>query len=190
MWHALLDNTAAVAAHGRLLAEAHIGIASVVPPVNLPSFADRVRCKVRTAAPLVDLHAGDVLAALPTDDPAALCHGDLHPGNVVLGTDGPMIVDWFDAGLGDPVADIARTTLLIAPDTDGAAPPRHLPGGDLALRRRLLDEYLVARGALDSARLDRWRAVMAIARIAEGVDSTGLDALWRTWQGSGVEATR
>ena len=56
-----------------------------------------------------------------------LCHGDLHPSNVILTVDGPMVVDWFDTGRGDPIADIARSTLLMAPDADAA--PRHLAGG-------------------------------------------------------------
>ena len=124
---------------------------------------------------------GAIVAELPTGGPIVLCHGDLHPGNVVLTDDGPMLVDWFDAGRGDPLADVARSTLLIAPDADGAAAPAHLIGGDLALRRRLVGAFLAARGDLDEERLARWRAVMAIARIAEGVASSGLDGLWHGW---------
>jgi aminoglycoside phosphotransferase (APT) family kinase protein len=149
--------------------------------VTVPLFADRVRCKVRAAAGDVGLVAADVLAELPADGPVVLCHGDLHPGNVVLTDDGPMLVDWFDAGRGDPLADIARSTLLIAPDADGAAAPAHLTGGDLELRRRLVDAFLAARGELDDGRLACWRAVLAIARIAEGVASSGLDGLWHEW---------
>ena len=41
----------------------------LVPPVTVPLFADRVRCKVRAAAALVGVVAADVLAVLPTDGP-------------------------------------------------------------------------------------------------------------------------
>ena len=62
--------------------------------------------------------------------PPRLCHGDLHPSNVILTRDGPVIVDWFDASRGDPVADVARSSLMLL--GDGANPPRHLPGADPA----------------------------------------------------------
>ena len=145
----------------------------------MPTFADRVRAKVRAAAPLVGVAVDEVLAALPTGGPLVLCHGDLHPGNVILTSDGPMLVDWFDTGRGDPIADVARSTLLMAPDVDAA--PRHLPGGAPELRQRLTDAYVEALGDLDASHLARWRAVMAIARVAEGVASDGLVAVWRSW---------
>jgi aminoglycoside phosphotransferase (APT) family kinase protein len=180
MWEAIVDEPAAAASHGELLAELQRQLTTLVPPVTLPSFADRVRCKVRTAAPLVGIDATEVLSAEPAGGPIALCHGDLHPSNVVLTNDGPMIVDWFDAGRGDPLADVARSTLLMAPDADSA--PSHLAGGDVpGLRRRLTDAYLSARGDLDLDRLSRWRAVMAVARLAEGVASAGLVEVWRAW---------
>lgn len=188
MWDAIRDDPASVSMYGALLADLQRRLAELVPPVTVPLFADRVRCKVRAAAVDVGVVAADVLAELPTDGPVVLCHGDLHPGNVVLTDDGPMLVDWFDAGRGDPLADVARSTLLIAPDADGAAAPAHLAGGDLQLRRRLAGAFLEARGELDEDRLARWRAVMAIARIAEGVASSGLDGLWHAWMRS-VAAT-
>jgi aminoglycoside phosphotransferase (APT) family kinase protein len=181
MWDAIRDHPASVSTYGALLADLQRRLTELVPPVTVPLFADRVRCKVRAAAAQVGVVAADVLTELPTDGPVVLCHGDLHPGNVVLTDDGPMLVDWFDAGRGDPLADVARSTLLIAPDADGAAAPTHLAGGDLQLRRRLVGAFIEARGELDEARLARWRAVLAIARIAEGVASSGLDGLWHAW---------
>jgi aminoglycoside phosphotransferase (APT) family kinase protein len=190
MWDAIRDHPADVPMYGAMLADLQRRLTDLVPPVTVPLFADRLRCKIRPAAARVGIAAADVLAELPTGGPVVLCHGDLHPGNVILTHDGPMLVDWFDAGRGDPLSDVARSTLLIAPDVDGAAAPAHLTGGDLRLRRRLLDAYLAARGDVDEDRLARWRAVMAIARIAEGVPSSGLDGLWHAWaQGRSVAAT-
>lgn len=51
------------------------------------------------------------LQRLPDDD--ALCHGDLHPENVIMSSHGPMIIDWSNGLRGDPMADVARTWLLI-----------------------------------------------------------------------------
>ena len=174
MWDAIVEDPASVPSHAATLAEVHRQLAGLVPPATVPSFADRIRCKVRAAAPVVGVVAAEVLAVQPTGGPMVLCHGDLHPSNVILTVDGPMVVDWFDTGRGDPIADIARSTLLISPDAD--ASPSHLAGAaSPELRRRLTDAYLAAHGDVDADRLARWRAVMAVARIAEGVAAAGLD---------------
>ncbi|MCC2322347.1 phosphotransferase family protein [Cellulomonas xiejunii] len=41
-------------------------------------------------------------------------HLDLHPGNVVLTEQGPMLVDWANAATGTPELDVAVTAVLIA----------------------------------------------------------------------------
>lgn len=38
-----------------------------------------------------------------------LFHGDLHPRNVLLGPDGPVVIDWPNAGNGPLGAEVART---------------------------------------------------------------------------------
>jgi tRNA A-37 threonylcarbamoyl transferase component Bud32 len=41
-----------------------------------------------------------------------LVHFDLHPGNVLLGPDDPVLIDWTNARGGDPEADLALTWLI------------------------------------------------------------------------------
>lgn len=45
-------------------------------------------------------------------DGARLVHFDLHPDNVLLGPDGPVLIDWTNARGGDPDADVALTWLI------------------------------------------------------------------------------
>jgi aminoglycoside phosphotransferase (APT) family kinase protein len=40
-------------------------------------------------------------------------HLDLHPGNVLLTQRGPVVIDWRNAGAGDPAADVAMTMVTI-----------------------------------------------------------------------------
>jgi hypothetical protein len=42
-------------------------------------------------------------------DGAAVCHGDMHPGDVILAPSGPTVIDWMTATCGPPEADLART---------------------------------------------------------------------------------
>ncbi len=51
-------------------------------------------------------------AFLPGD--GRLLHLDLHPGNVVLGPEGPVVVDWASAQRGDRRVDVALSWLAIA----------------------------------------------------------------------------
>ena len=51
---------------------------------------------------------------LPHRNPAVLLHGDFWPGNT-LWRDGKLVavIDWEDAALGDPLADLARSRLEV-----------------------------------------------------------------------------
>jgi aminoglycoside phosphotransferase (APT) family kinase protein len=50
-------------------------------------------------------------APLPGD---AIVHRDLHPLNVLITPDGPMVIDWANASRGDPAFDVADTWVLFA----------------------------------------------------------------------------
>ena len=50
----------------------------------------------------------------PYGDGPALVHGDLHPGNVLLTADGPVVIDWSNACQGPGGADVAVAWLLLA----------------------------------------------------------------------------
>ena len=59
--------------------------------------------------PLADLIAAlpDRLSALAACGlPDTLVHGDLHPGNVIGTASGPVLLDWGDAGVGQPLLDL------------------------------------------------------------------------------------
>ena len=44
----------------------------------------------------------------------SLLHLDLHPENVLLGEDGPFVIDWASASAGPGPADVAQTWVLVA----------------------------------------------------------------------------
>jgi aminoglycoside phosphotransferase (APT) family kinase protein len=129
---------------------------------GLPSLRDHLQTvAARIAAP-----AGPALLAhlheLP--DAASLCHGDFHPGNVIVTATGPAIIDWFDAACGHPLADVARTSLLLQ---HADAPPGAGRGLE-ALRARLHGVYLAhycELAGVAPADVEAWTLPVAVARL-------------------------
>jgi aminoglycoside phosphotransferase (APT) family kinase protein len=84
-------------------------------------------------------------------------HRDLHPLNVMMTPDGPVVIDWANASAGDPAFDVADTWVLLACGT----PPM---GG--------IDRFIVpiGRRILLRAFLRRVDAVAARRAIPAAVD--------------------
>jgi aminoglycoside phosphotransferase (APT) family kinase protein len=180
MWQQVVDAPDRGPELGRLLADIQTDLFGLVPPVTLPRQRDRLVSKIRRTAAALDPSFARALELLPPEtSPPRLCHGDLHPSNVILARGGPMLVDWFDAARGDPIADIARSSLTLL--SNGASPPEHLPGADRATLEALTGAYLARlhdRLDIDDELLARWQAVSAVGRIAEGVASGPLLEVW------------
>lgn len=113
-------------------------------------------------------HVRRALNALPDGD--ALCHGDFHPDNIILTSDGPMIIDWANASIGNPLGDVGWTALLVQV---ASAPPDTPPSDPLwQLRRSFGESYLRRTFELDPAArglLDAWMLPVAAARLGDGI---------------------
>jgi aminoglycoside phosphotransferase (APT) family kinase protein len=183
MWDALMANPADATRFGCELAELHLSVLELTPPIIVPSQQARLDCKIRTAARTVHPLAKAALSLLPEHrGRVALCHGDFHPKNVILSSRGPVVVDWFDVSRGDPCADVARTSLLLTGGENPDAASVHLPGASRPVLNDLHDAYLQSMTAtlsLDPADLSTWRFVEAAARLSEGVPAEPLLALLR-----------
>jgi aminoglycoside phosphotransferase (APT) family kinase protein len=193
LWQQVVDRPDRSTAVGRSLADVQLALFELLPPVTLPDQRDRLISKIRWSAANVDASLAPALDLLParTDTPH-LCHGDLHPSNVILSKDGLVLVDWFDASRGDRVADVARSSLTLL--ANGGTTPSHLPGSDPATLAALTQAYLARlQESLDISPglLSRWQAINAAARLAEGVSREPLLEVWRrfAWaQGWAAEA--
>ncbi|GAA3778444.1 phosphotransferase [Micromonospora maritima] len=92
---------------------------------------------------LADLHARlHALPALRSTDPGVrLLHLDLHPHNVLLAGDGPVVIDWTDSAEGPPTLDRAVTALILAEVAVDAAHPLAAAAGEL------LSAYVAVSGS-------------------------------------------
>ena len=181
LWQEAIECPHRSADVGRRLAGVQLDLFELVPPVTLPDQRDRLISKIRWSAANVDASLARALDLLParTGTPR-LCHGDLHPSNVIVSKDGLVLVDWFDASRGDRVSDIARSSLTLL--GEGESTPRHLPGSDPRTLAVLTQAYLSRLQAsldISPGLLSRWQAINAVARLAEGVPREPLLEVWR-----------
>ncbi len=118
--------------------ETMVADSPVVPDETLSESS--IRCALGNLPPPVSGH------------PPALLHGDFWPGNIVW-QDRTIagVIDWEDAAIGDPVADLANARLELA----------WLMGAQYA--DQLAQRYVAAtHGAVDLADLPRWDLAAAL----------------------------
>lgn len=164
---------------GLLLAETHVAMRASVA-AGLPPLREMLEWRIRRATPL-PLFARDAalrtLEALPDGD--TLCHGDYHPGNVMLTQRGSVVIDWENATCGCPLGDVARTLLLLrmadaslSDLSDGWMMDKH---DRLSMRQAIarLGAVYVWRyrqlAPFQASELAAWRLPMAAARLSEDV---------------------
>jgi len=157
--------------HARTLAELHVRI-NRLTIAGLYSFTDGLMHTVQRAPHLDDELRERVLTHLASlADGELVCHGDFHPGNVLLTDEGAVIIDWMTANTGNPWADVARTSMLLSIGAKSAG-KQVSPIIRLFIRmyhRGYLKHYTGL--VLDQDHeLERWIPVIAAARLDEKID--------------------
>ena len=89
MWEAAQAKASTVSAHAAVLAQLHRDLHEIEAPEDLPAVGGGKR----------------------------LLHLDLHPANVILSPEGPVVVDWTNARRGEPLFDVAVTWVIGATST-------------------------------------------------------------------------
>ncbi len=156
--------------YGRRMAELHAGMHASTVEVKLPSQREKLTRRIGESKILPSALISrlmNALASLPDGD--QLCHGDFFPGNVMITGRGEVIIDWIDSSFGSPLADVARTTIIIL----GAVETGQLQIPLLKAIARLFHAVYLRRyfelrpGGEEQYR--RWLPVMAGARLWEEI---------------------
>jgi uncharacterized protein (TIGR02172 family) len=156
----------------RTLAEAHADLHQRAV-ADLPRVREMLAQRASSVAKLTGAQRRAVLHALEAlPDADALCHGDFHQDNVLLSPRGPLVIDWENAALGDPLADVARTLLLFRANFvhSQSAATRVLKRGALQYLSNLYLRRYRQLCPFDTARLRAWELPVTAARLSEGVE--------------------
>ncbi len=95
------------------------------------------------------LPAPDWVPPAPVGTGDRLLHMDLHPLNVLMGTDGPVVIDWTNAARGGPMIDVAATWVLVA---SGQVPSSRVQSVVIGIGRRILLGSFLAGFPVDALR--------------------------------------
>jgi aminoglycoside phosphotransferase (APT) family kinase protein len=164
---------------GPLRERLSVGAASADVPALLGALSDRAG----------DLGRADLVAAgrwlatnPPPPAPEVICHGDLHPFNVLRSKAGDVtVLDWTAAVLGSAGYDLAFTSLLLAePPLQAPAAFRPLIGrAGRWLATRFLDRYRRYSGTSVDAGSLRWHTglvcLRSLVEVAGWVDAGEVD---------------
>lgn len=138
-----------------------------------PSQKEHLReAMLQSSARLDEASLASILAkldALPFGQ--TVCHGDFHPDNILVTETGDaVIIDWANVSIGHPLADVARTLLMLSsPFLPLNIPlPTRVALRTLRpmLRRAYIREYC-RRSGTSLAEIMAWTPVVAAARLRE-----------------------
>jgi len=114
MWKRLQRRPWNIFRYGRRMAELQVALHTSIVPAELPSQRQILENNIHHAQALPAALRGKVLADLESmPDGDRLCHGDFWPSNILMTAKGEIIIDWFRASRGNPLADLARTINLV-----------------------------------------------------------------------------
>ena len=159
-----------VFSYSRALARVHVEMHECVFKADVPHQHDKLRNKIDHADALTPSLKNKLLTeleSLPRGD--RVCHGDFHPANILITRDDTIVIDWIDAARGNPLADVARTSIIFL----GAANTRQIPNTIEKIFTKIshaiyLREYFRLRPhGMDEYR--RWLPIVAAARLTEGM---------------------
>lgn len=103
-----------------------------------------------------------------------ICHGDFHPGNIILSKNNYFIIDWFGATSGRKLSDIAHTYLLLknTPKIPGMPNIQYMI--TKLFGKILSKKYITTINKLDPFSFNefsKWLLVKAAERVVYGLPS-------------------
>jgi thiamine kinase-like enzyme len=145
--------------------------------LNMPSQREKMKHSIRRGDYLTFAEKEaiiDILENLPTK--RQLCHGDPNPGNILIRDGKAVIIDWMDASVGNPEADLAEYIIMIR----YAILPSDLPSKALdyfnSIRESIIqvfiNEYMKLSG-ITYNQIEQWITPIAARKLSADAVSEG-----------------
>ena len=149
-----------------VFAQVHAEIHACGNIPELPSQRLLLATVIRRIAVLPpDLKAATLKALDEMPEGDRLCHGDFHPYNVLMSPRGPIVIDWNNAHIGNPLEDVARSTLILS------GVPVSQPSYQSLIEQfnqAYLERYFELRPG-DQEQLVAWGPIVAAVRLSDNI---------------------
>lgn len=138
---------------GATLATLAMSLHRTPPPQDVFFLRDWMDGALRSSSSTPKHIATGILALVERLRPGdGLCHGDLHPGNVIMTADGPRIVDWTMAMRRPAALDLAYSHIIHTEVALGLVDNQQRPiGTNAALQSEYARLAGTSRAALTAA---------------------------------------
>jgi Ser/Thr protein kinase RdoA (MazF antagonist) len=170
MWKTMAKKPWNIFLYARKSAELHAEMHENSLQPDIPSQRSRLQGKINAALKLPLSSKQDLISALSSlPEGRSICHGDFHPDNILLSPTRATVIDWIDASLGNPLADVARTSIILL----GGASSDLVKNPVLKVLLKLfhsvyLQRYFQLRPG-GEAEYHRWLPIVAAARLNENI---------------------
>lgn len=149
---------------GAILASLYLTVHRTPPPPDIPLLREHVEGSLRLNGGLLskDIATG-ILALIERLRPGdGLCHGDLHPNNVIMTADGPKIIDWSGAVRAPAVLDLASCHVMLTELAEAVADDPKRPR---AVNAAAQSEYARLTGVSQAALTAAMEPYLPIVRV-------------------------
>lgn len=158
---------------GRVSGEVHAKLGETVAPAGLETMHERTRRFATQSPDIPDGYRDIVLRALETlPEGDRLCHGDLHPANLMMKDGEAVVIDWANATRGVPEADYERSKLTLEIGEPPASTPLVVRVMAKFARSILRNAYTrsYAKGRrVDEQTARAWRLPVTIMRLVDSI---------------------
>jgi uncharacterized protein (TIGR02172 family) len=132
---------------------------------NVPNYKEFLKCNIVNAPAANSKKREEILQMLDKlMDGNTLCHGDFHPGNILIWSGHAMVIDFMNVCHGDFLYDVARTVFLV----EYTPVPIEVEDREMLLRlkKTLADLYLMQMN-VTREKIQDYLAVIIAARVGE-----------------------
>jgi len=153
--------------YAKILAQLHAQMHERNFDADVLTQQQRLRHKIDQAKALTASQKDSLLNALNSmPEGNCICHGDFHPDNIMISGNDAIVIDWSDASRGNPLADVARTSIILLGVAQNSDPFLRIAVG--SFHRSYLSQYFRLRPE-GKKEYQRWLPIVAGARLNEGI---------------------